>query len=172
MDKEELRRDLEACGAVKFGKFTLASGKESDYYVDMKKAMTVPSILSRIAIAMAPEVKGADRLAGMELGAIPIVVAVALETGIPYLMIRKGKRDHGTLRKVEGDIVEKDKVVVIEDVTTTGVSLMRAVEAVREAGGIVDKVVVIVDRQEGAAELFRKEGLRFVPLLVRDDLKR
>ena len=171
MDKEGLRRELEACGAIRFGKFVLASGKESDYYIDMKKAMTVPSILKKIAGAMADMVKGADRLAGMELGAIPLVTALALETNLPYLMVRKDRKGHGTQSQVEGEIHEGDKVVVVEDVTTTGKSPLKAVIAVREAGGVVDRVVVIVDRQEGAAELMEKEGVEFKALLLRDDIK-
>jgi orotate phosphoribosyltransferase len=172
MDKEVLRKELEACGAIRFGKFVLASGKESDYYVDMKKAMTNPSILKKISEAMADMVKGADRLAGMELGAIPLVTALSLETGIPFLMVRKGKKGHGTRSQVEGEVNEGDKVVVVEDVTTTGKSPLKAVMAVREEGGVVEKVVVIVDRQEGAAELMEKEGLEYKALLLRDDIKK
>ena len=172
MDKDGLRKELEACGAIRFGRFVLASGKESDYYIDMKKAMTNPSILKKISVAMAEMVRGADRLAGMELGAIPLVTALALETGIPFLMVRKGKKGHGTQSQVEGEINEGDKVVVVEDVTTTGKSPLKAVMAVREEGGVVDKVVVIVDRQEGAAELMEKEGLEYKALLLRDDIKK
>jgi orotate phosphoribosyltransferase len=78
MDKKELKEALERTGAVKYGKFTLSSGRESDYYVDMKMAMTDPSVLKGIAREAAKHVKGAARLAGMELGAVPLVVAVAL----------------------------------------------------------------------------------------------
>lgn len=172
MGKEELLKLLMDCGAIQFGKFTLASGQESDYYVDMKKAMTDPRVLKSIASIIAREVEGADRVGGMELGAIPFVVAVSLEIDIPYLMVRKQKKGHGTGRQVEGDLKKGDKVVMLEDVTTTGNSTWRAVEAVREIGGVIEKVVVIVDRQEGAADLFAEKGLTFVPLLVRDDLKK
>ena len=172
MDKGELRRVLEACGAIKFGKFTLASGRESDYYIDMKRAMTDPAVLKRIAVAASELVKGADRLAGMELGAIPLVVAISLETGIPYVMVRKERKGHGTGRRIEGEIKEGEKVIVVEDVTTTGGSLLRAAEAVMEAGGKVERVLVIVDRQEGASELITEKGLEFVPLLVRDDIRK
>ena len=172
MEKEELLKLLIDCGAIAFGKFTLASGEESDYYVDMKKAMTDPRILRSIASMIAEEVRGADRIGGMELGAIPFVVAVSLEIDIPYLMVRKKKKGHGTGRQVEGYLNKGDHVIMLEDVTTTGNSTWRAVEAVREIGGVVNKVVVIVDRQEGAADLFAEKGLTFVPLLVRDDLKK
>jgi orotate phosphoribosyltransferase len=170
MDKKELKEALERTGAVKYGKFTLSSGRESDYYVDMKMAMTDPSVLRGIAKEASRHVKGATKLAGMELGAVPLVVAVALETDIPYLIVRKEKKGHGTGNKVEGKISKGDKVVVLEDVTTTGASSLKAVNAIKESGGVVDKVVVVVDRQEGAEELLKKEGISLVPLITRTDL--
>lgn len=170
MDKKELKGALERTGAVKYGKFTLSSGRESDYYVDMKMAMTDPSVLRGIAKEASRHVKGATKLAGMELGAVPLVVAVALETGIPYLIVRKEKKGYGTGNKVEGKISKGDKVVVLEDVTTTGASSLKAVNAIKESGGVVDKVVVVVDRQEGAEELLKKEGISLVPLITRTDL--
>ena len=170
MDKKELKDALERTGAVKYGKFTLSSGKLSDYYVDMKMAMTDPSVLKGIAKEAAKHVKGAARLAGMELGAVPLVVAVALETGLPYLIVRKEKKGYGTGNKVEGRIKKGDKVVVLEDVTTTGASSLKAVDAVKEAGGVVDKVVVVVDRQEGAEALLKGKGISIVPLITRTDL--
>lgn len=171
MDKEEMKRALLETGAVAFGRFVLASGKESDYYVDMKKAMTVPDVLRMIARAAAEVVGGVDKLAGMELGAVPLVVATSLETGIPYVMVRKERKGHGTGRRIEGSIREGETVTVLEDVTTSGMSPYRAVEAVREAGGKVARVVVIVDRQEGAADLMEEKGVEFVALLIRDDLR-
>lgn len=170
MDKKELKEALERTGAVKYGKFTLSSGRESDYYVDMKMAMTDPAVLKGIAKDAAKHVKGAIRLAGMELGAVPLVVAVALETGIPYVIVRKEKKGYGTGNKVEGKINKGDKVVILEDVTTTGGSSLKAINAVKESGGIVDKVVVVVDRQEGAEALLKKEGISLVPLITRKDL--
>jgi orotate phosphoribosyltransferase len=170
MDKKELKEALERTGAVKYGKFTLSSGRESDYYVDMKMAMTDPSVLKGIANEAAKHVKGAGKLAGMELGAVPFVVAVALKTGIPYLIVRKEKKEYGTGNRVEGKISKGDKVVILEDVTTTGGSSLKAVNAIRGAGGLVDKVVVVVDRQEGAEALLKKEGISLVPLITKADL--
>lgn len=171
VDKDELRKTLVECGAVQFGEFVLASGEKSDYYVNMKMALTEPVILKDVAVAVAEKVEGADRLAGVELGAIPLVVAVALETGLPYIMVRKEKKGHGTRKRIEGRLNKGDKVVVLEDVTTSGKSLLKAADAIKEDGGVVDRVVVIVDRQEGAADLFVNEGIEFVPLLIKDDLR-
>ena len=100
---ESLKQKLVDCGAVKFGDFTLTSGKKSSYYVDLKLASTDPSILKEIAVEFAkllPE--NIDFIAGMELGAVPLAAALSLETGIPYSMIRKSSREHGTGTRIEG----------------------------------------------------------------------
>lgn len=171
VEKERLRKALVDCGAVQFGRFVLASGKESGYYVNMKMALTDPKVLRMVAKAASELVQDADRLAGVELGAIPLVTAVALETGIPYVMIRKERKGYGTGKLIEGPLEKGDKVVVLEDVTTTGRSPLKAVRAIEEEGGEVLRTVVIVDRQEGAADLFEEEGVEFVAVLLRDDLK-
>lgn len=168
-----LIRLLKENEAIKFGKFTLASGRESDYYVDMKRAVTNPLILGEVAeiISKKMEELSIDRVAGPALGAIPIVTAVSLHTGIPMLMIRKSKKDYGTSKLIEGDLDEGNRVVVLEDVTTTGKSLLDAVKAIKESGGKVVKAFVVVDREEGAFETFKKEGIDFEPLVVVEELR-
>ncbi len=115
----ELASLLISSGAIQFGEFTLTSGRKSSYYVDVKKASTKPAILSTIAEEMSVLVGKEDRLAGMELGAVPIVVALALETNKPYLILRKGEREHGTGRQIEGDYIPGERVLIVEDVATT-----------------------------------------------------
>lgn len=109
MDKEKLIELLKECGAIQFGKFVLTSGAISNYYIDIKKASTNPKILKKIAEAMVEYTEGYDVLAGMELGAVPLVVALSLETGIPYVIVRKEKREHGTSKQIEGNDVEDKK---------------------------------------------------------------
>ncbi len=170
-DRAELARLLEAAGAVRFGEFTLASGEKSDVYIDVKKAWTEPTRLERIALALAPRVEGADRLAGMELGAVPLVVALALRTGRPYVILRKEAKVHGTRQPFEGEFRPSEKVVLIEDVTTTGGSTLRSVEIVRAAGGSVDRAVTVVDRESGAGERLAAVGVRLEALLTLSDLR-
>jgi len=160
------------CGAVKFGKFTLTSGKESSYYIDIKKASTNPKLLAAIADEMAGLVNGAscDRIAGMELGAVPVAVALSLKTQIPYVIIRKGERTHGTGKQIEGDYRQGDSFVVVEDVTTTGQSSLRTVEILKNAGGNAGTVITVVDREEGAGELLSKSGIKLVALVRARDL--
>lgn len=158
---------------VKFGKFKLSSGKESDYYVNMKMAITDPKILKSIANIVAYQISSEkiDKIAGPALGAVPIVTAISLESGIPMLMIRKAKKDYGTSELIEGELIEGDFVIVVEDVTTTGGSLIKAIKAIEENGGIVKRAIVVVDRAEGAIENLKKEGILLEPLISIDNFK-
>jgi len=158
---------------IQFGKFTLASGRESDYYVDMKKAITDPGILGEIGQMMAGKItrEDADKIAGPALGAVPIATAVSLATGIPMLMIRKSRKGYGTSKLIEGDLEEGDRVVVVEDVTTTGNSLLKAVEAVEDNGGVVIQALVAVDREEGARENLQKKSIKLEPLVTKSDFQ-
>ncbi|MFW6083337.1 MAG: orotate phosphoribosyltransferase [Thermoplasmatota archaeon] len=164
-----LKEKLEDCGAVKYGEFTLTSGKKSKYYVDIKKASTNPGILKEIAEQMSEEVDG-TKIAGMELGAVPLAAALSLETDVPFLMIRKKKKGHGTGGRIEGDLKDGEKVVVVEDVTTTGGSSIETVEVLREAGALVDKVLVVVDREEGAKEALKDINVELKPLVTATEL--
>ena len=171
VNDHEFVAGLKACGAVQFGSFTLASGKTSDYYVDIKRAATRPDLLREIARRMAPHLKGYDRVAGVELGAVPIATAVSLETGLPFLLVRKEAKGHGTKRTFDGEMHAGDRVVFVEDVVTTGGTLRMAIERLREEGAIVDRAVAVVDREEGGAQTLDGAGVRLVSLLRARDLK-
>jgi len=106
-DRTRFLADLKACGAVAFGTFTLASGRTSSYYVDIKKAVTRPDLLRTIAEGMAPYAGSADRIAGVELGAVPIAAAVSLASGKPYLMVRKSTKEHGTKKEFTGQELDE-----------------------------------------------------------------
>ena len=136
------------------GHFVLASGKESDYYVNMKKAITNPLILKTIGemITEAIENDDIDKIAGPALGAVPIATASSILSDIPLLMIRKEKKSYGTSKQIEGELNEGDNVIVVEDVTT-----------------IVKRAFVCVDREEGAIEKFKKEGIKLEPLISVSD---
>jgi orotate phosphoribosyltransferase len=165
----ELIELLKECGAIKFGKFTLTSGKQSDYYIDIKAASTKPRILRRIAEEMAGHVDG-TRVAGMELGAVPIATAVALQTGLPFCILRKKPREHGTGSQIEGEVRPGETVTVVEDVATTGGSIIQSVKLLRAAGAVVKRAIVVVDREEGAAEGLAAENVELVALVKRSQL--
>jgi len=170
MNKEELIELLKKCKAIQFGHFVLRSGSVSNYYIDIKKASTDPLILKKIAESMAEYTKGYEVLAGMELGAVPLVVALSLETNIPFVIVRKEKKEHGTGKQIEGEDVKGKKVLIIEDVTTSGGSVVKTIQVIRENQGIVDKVIAVVDRQSGAKEKMKDLNIDFIPLLSVDEI--
>lgn len=165
-----LQDDLVACGALRFGEFTLTSGRTSRYYVDVKKAASRPDLLRRIARTLADRLDDADVVAGVELGAVPLVVAASLESGLPFALLRKGERAHGTGRGIEGADVKDRRVVILEDVTTSGGSVAEAVERLRAAGATVERVETVVDRGEGAAGRLDAMGVRLGALVSSQDL--
>ena len=163
---------LKKCGALQFGQFTLASGRTSTYYVDIKRAVTRPDLLRTIGEAMTPFARGVDRIAGVELGAIPIAAAVSLASGKPYVMVRKSTKEHGTKKEFEGELVRGEKVLFVEDVVTTGGTLRAAIERLRHHGALVDEVVAVVDREEGGKIALAEIGVRLRALLYAKDLLR
>jgi orotate phosphoribosyltransferase len=169
MVENVLKDMLREMKVVQTGEFVLASGRKSNYFVNIKRASTSPQVLKEIAKEIAPHV-GDAKIAGMALGAVPLAVAVALETGNPFVMVRKEPKDHGTMELIEGEVAPGDKFVIVEDVATTGGSSLKVVNALRAKGAQPLKVVVVVDREEGAAESLAEHGVSFVSLFKAKDL--
>ena len=164
-----LRQKLIECKALKFGEFTLTSGKKSSYYINMKMASTNPDILRLISVEFAKLIpNGTDIIAGMELGAVPLAVALSLESGIPYTMIRKEERKHGTGSRLEGP--SEGKAVLIDDVATTGGSNIESLKVLQDEGIEVTKILVVVDREEGAQERLVPFNIPFESLISASDL--
>ena len=164
-----LRQKLIECKALKFGEFTLTSGKKSSYYVNMKMASTNPEVLKLISVEFAKLIPdGTDIIAGMELGAVPLAVALSLESGIPYTMIRKGERKHGTGSRLEGP--SEGKAVLIDDVATTGGSNIESLQVLQDEGIEVAKIMVVVDREEGAQEKLVPFNIPFESLISASEL--
>ncbi|AEH24285.1 orotate phosphoribosyltransferase [Pyrococcus yayanosii] len=174
MSRERLIDLIFEEGCIQFGHFILTSGKESNYYIDVKKLITNPEALGLIAELIIQKAKelGLDfnKVAGPELGAVPIATAVALKSGKPLLIVRKKKKEHGTGKQIEGEVKPGDKVLLVEDVTTTGGSVLRAAEVLREAGAKIVGVFVVVDREEGARENLEAKGLQLHPLILVSEL--
>ena len=170
----KMSQALTDCGALQIGDFTLASGAKSSYYIDIKKASTNPDVLRLIAQQMADNLRNSaikvDRIAGVVLGSVPLAAALALETGIPYVMIRKEKKDHGTGKLIEGDLNPGDKVLVVEDVITTAGSSIKAIATLRENGAEVTHVMSVIDREGGGRENLEEIGVGFKPLVKASDL--
>ncbi|WP_115864463.1 orotate phosphoribosyltransferase [Halorussus litoreus] len=173
---EELVAALRAADAVQYGEFELSHGGTSDYYVDKYLFETDPDCLELIAEAFAERVDGLDavagdtKLAGVALGAVPLVAVTSVETGRPYVVVRKQQKEYGTANLVEGNLAEGEEVVVLEDIATTGQSAVDAVESLRDAGATVERVLVVVDREEGAAENLADHGVELESLLTATEL--
>lgn len=160
---------LKSVQVVQYGDFVLSSGKKSNYYVNVKRASSDPKILREMAKAISSHV-GHEKLAGMALGAVPLVVAVALQTDRLYVIVRKDQKEHGTMDKIEGDVRPGEEFIVIEDVATTGASALRVVEALRAKGATAKKVVTVVDREEGAGPFLEGKGVEMISLFKAKEL--
>lgn len=165
---ESLILDLHRIGAVQFGEFTLASGLSSPVYIDLRLLPSDPSILARAAAAYADVLSGLnfDRLAAIPYAALPIGTAVALQTGHPLIYARKEAKAHGCGRAIEGHFAPGERVVVLDDLITTGGSKIEAVQTLREAGLLVEDVVVLIDRQGTGASDLAAHGLRLHAILT------
>ena len=157
--------------AFRRGRIILASGKESDYYFDMKPAMLDPEGAGLLAELILQELQDveADCVGGIEMGAVPLIAPVAMRSPdfrryLSGFFVRKTIKDHGTQKRVDGADIAGKTVVILEDVTTTGGSSLDAVNAVRGAGAHVALVLSILDRGEGAAALYAKAGVPFKSL--------
>src|SRR5262245_312600 len=157
---------------------TLVSGRSSNFYFNMKPSMLDPEGGALIAGLILDALKGADvdLIGGLEMGAVPLAVAVTSQIkGWPLraFFVRKEVKDHGARKLVEGlapdESLAGKRIVVLEDVTTTGASALRAIEAVRADGAVVVCVISVVDRQEGAERAFRAAGVPFTALLTAAD---
>ena len=178
-DKERLLAIIkERSFLTKGGPFKLASGAMSDYYLDMKPTTFSPeglALIAEVAFSMVRDDPGIDSIGGLELGALPIISAVSMrshtERPIDGFIVRKEKKGHGTDKKIDGNFRPNSNVVLFEDVTTRGGSVMEAVRAVRAQGGTVKKIITIVDRLEGAAGNLKQEGLELEAIFTVDDLR-
>ena len=168
--KSMLKQMLMDLKVVQTGEFILASGKKSNYFVNIKRASTNPMVLREIGREMAGHVGDAQKIAGMALGAVPLAVAVALETNKPFVMVRKEPKDHGTKELIEGEVVPGERFVIVEDVATTGGSTMRVVNALRGKGAQVSRAIVVVDREEGATNALIEHGIELISLFKAKDL--
>lgn len=181
LDLTALRRfllDLFCVVAYKEGDFTLSSGQRSSYYINGKLVTLHPQgalAIGRLLLAMLPE--DTEAIAGLTLGADPIVSAVSVVSAyekrpIPALIVRKEAKGHGTQAYIEGPVLPAGaKVVVLEDVVTTGQSALKAVQRLQEAGYIVERAIALVDRKQGGEALYHASGLQFQSLFSITDLQ-
>jgi len=169
--KAEMAKILIKIDALKFGVFKLTSGKASPYYVDLRVVPSFPDAFTQICdfyaeyISQEIGLKNFERIAGVPIAGIPFASQIAYNLKKPFLYVRKGIRRHGRQRRVEGILVSGNKVLLVDDLVTTGLTLKKAAEAIRAEGGIVEKAVAFLDREEGGKEKLAKNGIQLHTLL-------
>ena len=164
---------IEESGAIKYGTFELSNGSIADYYVDKYVFETQPDVLEPIVAEIAARLddETIDLIVGPALGAVPLVTGVSLHSGIDAAFIRQGTKEYGTKARVEGTIEAGDRVVIVEDVTTTGGTVVETADLVSELGAVVERLIVVVDRNEGADENVAAAGYDLESLVrVGDEL--
>ena len=173
--RDRLRQIIEEKSLIKGRTFTLASGRTSSFFVNLKQTMLDPEGANLLAdlILDVMETHGLRNIGGLEMGAVPLVAAVCTKSferfPVNAFFVRKGIKDHGAAQLIDGHFEEGAEVLIIDDVVTTGGSAIQAAEAVRARGCCVTRILAVVDRQEGGRENLSKHGFELISLLERCD---
>ncbi|MDP6693623.1 MAG: orotate phosphoribosyltransferase [Phycisphaerales bacterium] len=170
MNRDELAKRI-AETAILHGDFTLRSGRKSTWYIDKYLFTTKPDILRAIGLLLKEIVPhGTTLLAGAELGGIPLVTTTSIACDLPCIFIRNQKKDYGTSKQLEGTLQSEDRVVIVEDIATTGGQVLEAVETITSCGATVQSIIAVIDRCEGARENVEQAGFAFDSLFTTEDL--
>ncbi len=147
--------------AIKFGDYILASGKKSPYYIDLRLTISSPITMDWIANSLTRIVVNEigkdkiDKILGVPTAGVPFATMVSQKLGIPLIYYRQARKEHGVRKKIEGTLSRNDRVLIVDDLITTGESVIEAAEVVREQGGVVNELVVLLDREQGGGERLR-----------------
>lgn len=170
MNRKELARQIYNVSHI-FGTFKLRSGQISNEYFDKYLFTSDPGLLKDIAAGMAKLIpEGTEVLAGLEMGAIPLATALSLKTGLPAAFVRKKAKDYGTSRFAEGADVKGKKVLIIEDVVTTGGQVILSANDLKTLGAKIETVLCVINRNPQAKEILGKEGLELRALFTMEEL--
>ena len=147
--------------AIKFGDYTLSSGKKSPYYIDLRQTISSPITMDWIANSLTRIILNEigkdkiDRILGVPTAGVPFATVVSQKLGLPLIYYRQARKEHGVRKKIEGILERNDRVLVVDDLITTGESVIEAAEVVRDQGGVVNELVVLLDREQGGQQRLR-----------------
>ena len=170
MDKAQLAARVKETAYLE-GDFVLRSGKRSRYYLDKYLLAAQPDILAELGRRLAEKAADADIIAGPELGAVALAAAASMASGKPFAIVRKARKDYGTSKLIEGAPVEGRRVLLVEDVGTTGGAALKAADVLTQAGARVVGLVFAIDRMEGAQQNVEAAGYVFDAILTKTDLE-
>ena len=169
---EKVAKALADANVVRFGKFALASGIESPIYINLRVLPSYPESMKIVSDELSKLVKKMkpDVVAGAETAGIPLSTAISLKTGIPMIYVRKRPKTYGTMDLVEGILEKGKKVVLVDDMATNAYSKLKFVEGIKHAGGIIEDVVIVLDREQGGIEALGKENIKLHSLITLREL--
>lgn len=171
-EKTEISRVLHRIGAIKFGAFKLTSGRTSPYYIDLRIVPSFPGAFKRICDIYVKLVKTElgtetfDRIAGIPTAGIPFASIIAYQLDKPFLYIRPKAKLHGRERRIEGIIMPGSRILLVDDLITTGLSLKKSAQAIRAEGGVITDALVLLDREEGGKQRLKKDNINLHYLLT------
>ncbi len=166
--KLEILKALIDLETIKFGKFKLTSGKESSFYIDLRIIPSYPQAFRKIMdfyVEKANQIKNFDVIAGIPTSGMIYASILAYRIQKPFIYVRKEQKNWGERKRIEGKLEKNKRVLLVDDLITTGKTILDAILAIRWEGGIVNDIVVLVDREEGGKEKLEKEGLKLHSLL-------
>jgi len=151
--------------AIKFGDYILASGKKSPYYIDLRQTISSPITMDWIANAFTRIILNEigrdriDKILGVPTAGVPFATVVSQKLSLPLIYYRQARKEHGVRKKVEGTLERNDRVLIVDDLITTGESVIEAAEVVRDQGGVVNELVVLLDREQGGQQRLRSSRI-------------
>ena len=170
MTRDELAKRIADVSLLR-GEFILRSGRKSNFYLDKYRFETQPDVLSALGKLLAERVTSkVDRIAGAELGAVPLAIVTAMAAGKPCVFVRNQKKDYGTARQIEGLLNPGETVMIVEDILTTGGQVLEAAKTLKDSGAKIDRIVAVIDRLEGARANLEAAGYVFESLFTTKDL--